>query len=70
MSKKIILAIGILVSAPFALVNCAASGSGSIGDDAAGASSKAGDSDRSPSEPVESETTTTRTTTTTTEEHD
>ena len=67
MSKKLILALGILASAPFALLNCSAAGSGSIGGDDAGAHSRAGDDD---SKPVETETTTTRTTTTTTETDD
>src|SRR5690349_15875183 len=71
MSKKLILALGILVSAPFALLNCSASGAGSIGDADGSASSGAGDRDNArKGDPVESETTTTRTTTTTTKTDD
>jgi hypothetical protein len=45
MSKKFLLALAILVTAPFALVNCAASGSGSVspGDDDASSSTRTDD---------------------------
>jgi hypothetical protein len=47
MFKKVILTLVILGSAPFALVNCAASGAGSIGDEGASgsASGQVGDDD-------------------------
>jgi len=46
MLKKLLLAMTIAVTAPFALVGCAASGSGSVtpGDDA-GSTSKSGSDD-------------------------
>lgn len=47
MLKKVILTLGIVVTAPFALVNCAASGAGSVGEEGASgsASGTAGDDD-------------------------
>lgn len=52
MWKKALLVLAILAAAPTALVNCAASGSGSIGEDGASgsASGTAGDGARSKSE--------------------
>jgi hypothetical protein len=51
MLKKALLTLGLLLTAPFALVNCAASGSGSVGDEGASgsASGSVGDDDASSS---------------------
>jgi len=51
MLKKLLLTMGLLLTAPFALVNCAASGAGSVGDDGASgsASGSVGDDDASSS---------------------
>lgn len=47
MSKKLLLTLGLLLTAPFALINCAASGAGSVGDEGASgsASGTVGDDD-------------------------
>jgi len=47
MLKKLLLTMGLLLTAPFALVNCAASGAGSVGEDGASgsASGSVGDDD-------------------------
>jgi hypothetical protein len=47
MLKKVILTFAIFVTAPFALVNCAASGAGSVGEEGASgsASGTVGDDD-------------------------
>lgn len=63
MWKKRLITMAIVLCAPLALANCAASGSASVGEDDAAAGSTAGDVDAS-GKPSTTQSTTTTTTTT------